>query len=131
MRRRGAGLSGGRPLSDGPETPTRVSSGLTARRGSDGEEGEGRGRPGRVDPAEGRRGIRTGRVVGATDRLGEDVTDRLGEDVTDRRVGPQDFLATVYRHLGIDYETVTLPDFGGRPVPIVQGGRAIPELVAS
>jgi len=68
-------------------------------------------------------GIRTGRVVGAT--------DRLGEDVADRRVGPQDFLATVYRHLGIDYETVTLPDQSGRPIPIVQGGRAIPELVAS
>ena len=68
-------------------------------------------------------GIRTGRVVGAT--------NRYGEDVTDRRVGPQDFLATVYRHVGIDYESVTLPDFGGRPVPIVQGGQAIPELVAS
>jgi uncharacterized protein (DUF1501 family) len=68
-------------------------------------------------------GIRTGRVIGAT--------DRLGEDVADRRVGPQDFLATIYRHLGIDYETVMLPDQTGRPVHIVQNGRAIPELAAS
>jgi len=66
-------------------------------------------------------GIRTGRVVGAT--------DRLGEDVVDRRVGPQDFLATIYHHLGIDYATVTLPDQTGRPIPIVHDGRAIPELI--
>jgi uncharacterized protein (DUF1501 family) len=68
-------------------------------------------------------GIPTGRVIGAT--------DRLGEDVKDGRVGPQDFLATIYRHLGIDSETVTLADRTGRPVPIVQGGKAIPGLTAS
>ncbi len=68
-------------------------------------------------------GIATGRVVGAT--------DRLGEDVVDRRVGPQDFLATIYHHLGIDYASVTLPDQTGRPIPIVSNGKAIPELVAS
>ena len=68
-------------------------------------------------------GIRTGRVIGAT--------DKLGEDVMDRRVGPPDFLATIYRHLGIDYETTTVPDQTGRPVPIVHNGRAIPELVPS
>ena len=68
-------------------------------------------------------GIRTGQVIGAT--------DRLGEDVVDRRVGPQDFLATIYHHLGIDYESVTLPDRTGRPIPIVQSGKAIPELMAS
>src|ERR1019366_3870390 len=67
-------------------------------------------------------GIATGRVIGAT--------DRRGEDVIERRVGPHDFLATIYHHLGIDYERVTLPDFTGRPVPIVQHGRAIPELLA-
>ena len=67
-------------------------------------------------------GIETGRIIGAT--------DRRGEDVTERRVGPQDFLATIYRHLGIDYERVMIPDFSGRPVPIVTDGRAIPELAA-
>jgi uncharacterized protein (DUF1501 family) len=68
-------------------------------------------------------GIQTGRVIGAT--------DRFGEYVVDRRVGPQDFLATIYQHLGIDYETVALPDQTGRPTHIVQNGKAIPELVAS
>ena len=67
-------------------------------------------------------GLATGRVVGAT--------DRRGEEVTDRRVGPQDFLATIYRHLGIDYARVTLPDHAGRPVPVVTDGRAVPELTA-
>ena len=67
-------------------------------------------------------GISTGRVIGST--------DHLGESVVDRRVGPQDFLATIYRHLGIDYANVALPDQTGRPIHIVQNGEAIPELVA-
>jgi uncharacterized protein (DUF1501 family) len=67
-------------------------------------------------------GIKTGNVIGAT--------DRRGEYVIDRRVGPADFLATLYHHLGIDYEKVTLPDGTGRPVHIVQDGRAIPELIS-
>jgi uncharacterized protein (DUF1501 family) len=65
-------------------------------------------------------GIATGQVIGAT--------DRRGEDPVSRRVGPQDFLATVYRHLGIDYAAVTLRDFSGRPTPIVTSGAAIAEL---
>jgi uncharacterized protein (DUF1501 family) len=65
-------------------------------------------------------GIRTGAVIGAT--------DRRGEDVVQRRVGPHDFLATVYRHLGIDYDRVTIPDFSGRPNMLVQNGSAIDEL---
>lgn len=68
-------------------------------------------------------GIAAGQVIGGT--------DRKGEEVTDRRVGPQDFLATIYRHLGIDYERVTIPDRAGRPTPIVTDGRAIPELCAA
>ncbi len=66
-------------------------------------------------------GIPTGQVIGAT--------DRVGEDVVDRRVGPQDFLATIYRHLGIDYDRLTIPDRTGRPMPIVSGGQAISELL--
>jgi uncharacterized protein (DUF1501 family) len=68
-------------------------------------------------------GIATGRFLGAT--------DKRGEYVVDRRVGPQDFLATIYHHLGIDYDRVTLPDGTGRPVFIVQDGKAIPELIAT
>ena len=67
-------------------------------------------------------GIRTGRVIGAT--------DRLGEYVADRRVSPH-FLATIYQHLGIDYEHVMIPDQTGRPMHIVHNGKAIPELVGS
>jgi hypothetical protein len=47
-------------------------------------------------------GIRGGQVIGAT--------DKRGEFVTQRKVGPHDFLATIYQHLGIDSSTVTVPD---------------------
>lgn len=66
-------------------------------------------------------GIRTGQVIGAT--------DRRGEDPIDRRVGTGDFLATIYHHLGIDYKTVAIPNFAGRPIPIVAQGNPIPELI--
>ena len=65
-------------------------------------------------------GIRTGQVIGAT--------DQRGEDPISRRVGPGDFLATIYRHLGIDFKNVAIPNFRGRPVPIVNAGDVIPEL---
>jgi len=65
-------------------------------------------------------GIRTGQVIGAT--------DRLGEDAIERRVSPQDFLATIYRHLGIDYDHTSIVNFSGRPVPILTNGVAISEL---
>lgn len=66
-------------------------------------------------------GIRTGQVIGAT--------DPRGEDPIERRVSPNDFLATLYRHLGIDYKNVALNDFQGRPTPILTSGEAISELV--
>jgi uncharacterized protein (DUF1501 family) len=66
-------------------------------------------------------GIQTGRVIGATDPRGEDVTERL--------CGPHDFLATLYHHLGIDPHAVSLPDFNGRPIPLVSTGEAIKELL--
>jgi uncharacterized protein (DUF1501 family) len=65
-------------------------------------------------------GIRTGQVIGAT--------DPRGEAPIDRRVGPEDFLATLYQHLGIDWRNATLPDFSGRPTPIIREGEAIREL---
>jgi uncharacterized protein (DUF1501 family) len=68
-------------------------------------------------------GIRTGQVIGAT--------DRRGEEVVERRVGPHDFLATIYRHLGIDYKHVTIEDRTGRPPPIVTHGEAIGELAGA
>jgi len=65
-------------------------------------------------------GIRTGQVIGAT--------DARGEDPIDRRVGTGDFLATIYKHLGIDYEHLAITDFTGRPVPVLNSGSPIPEL---
>jgi hypothetical protein len=68
-------------------------------------------------------GIAEGQVIGAT--------DRRGEHTADRRVGVGDFLATLYRHLGVDAEHATVSEPAGRPVPLLQqGGVPIPELVA-
>jgi hypothetical protein len=66
-------------------------------------------------------GLQTGGVIGAS--------DQRGEDVIERPCGPGDFLATIYRHLGIDAEKTTIKDFNGRPTPLVSNGRPIPELV--
>ena len=66
-------------------------------------------------------GINTGQVIGATDKRGEDVLERI--------CGPDDFLATIYHHLGIDYGNITINDFNGRPTPIVNNGKAIKELI--
>ena len=65
-------------------------------------------------------GIRTGQVIGAT--------DRVGEDPIQRRVGPGDFLATVYHHLGIDYNTLAFTRFAGRSIPLPLRGEPITEL---
>ncbi len=67
-------------------------------------------------------GLRGGQVIGST--------DPRGEYVTERRTTTWDFLATLYRHLGIDADDVQLRNFAGRPVPINQGGKAIPELLS-
>jgi uncharacterized protein (DUF1501 family) len=67
-------------------------------------------------------GIRGGQVIGAT--------DKHGEDPIERRVGTGDFLATIYRHLGIDYKRIAIENFAGRPIPIVSEGEAIAELAS-
>ncbi|MDA0835891.1 MAG: DUF1501 domain-containing protein [Planctomycetota bacterium] len=66
-------------------------------------------------------GIQTGQIIGAT--------NAKGEYPVDRAVGPRDFLATIYRHLGIDYANATITDFAGRPRYILESGEAIPELI--
>jgi Protein of unknown function (DUF1501) len=66
-------------------------------------------------------GITTGRFIGATDKRGEDAIEHV--------CGPGDFLATIYQHLGIDYAKTLIKDFNGRPTPIVDHGKAIPELI--
>jgi Protein of unknown function (DUF1501) len=59
-------------------------------------------------------GLRTGQVVGATDRLG-------GEAV-DRPVQFGEVFATLYHQLGLDVNKVTVPDLSGRPQYLVESG---------
>ena len=66
-------------------------------------------------------GIETGRVIGATDKRGEDAIERI--------CTADDFLATIYHHLGIDAANTLINDFNGRPTPIVDHGSPIPELI--
>jgi uncharacterized protein (DUF1501 family) len=69
-------------------------------------------------------GVAPGQVIGST--------DRLGERPKDRRVGVGDFLATLYRHLGVDAERESVRGPDGRPVPLLQhGGEPIRELAPS
>lgn len=64
-------------------------------------------------------GMRTGQVVGST--------NEKGEEPKERPLTPNDLWATVYRHLGINYE-LSFPDFAGRPMPILPFGEPIKEL---
>ena len=64
-------------------------------------------------------GIRGGRVIGES--------DSKGAEPKERPVQPQEVLATMYRHLGIDYNKHYL-DHGGRPVPVLPFGAPIAEL---
>ncbi len=66
-------------------------------------------------------GLKTGQVIGATDRLG-------GEPV-DRPVHFGEVLATLYRQLGIDANQTVVRDLAGRPQYLVDGHRPMPELV--
>jgi uncharacterized protein (DUF1501 family) len=66
-------------------------------------------------------GMRTGQVIGAT--------DRRGEQVVERRVGVTNFLATIYHHLGIQTAGLQFQDFSGRPIPVPADGAPIDELL--
>jgi uncharacterized protein (DUF1501 family) len=65
-------------------------------------------------------GLHMGQVVGST--------NARGEHPQDRPLTPQDLLATIYRHLGIDYRH-ELKDYSGRPIPILRDGEPIVELL--
>ena len=65
-------------------------------------------------------GVRGGQVVGST--------NARGEYPKERPLTPQDLLATMYRHLGIDPDH-EFQDTLGRPVPVLAHGKAIRELV--
>jgi len=66
-------------------------------------------------------GLRTGQVIGATDRL-------AGEAV-DRPVTFSEVFATLYQRLGIDVGTTTVRDLAGRPQYLVDDAQPIRELI--
>ena len=65
-------------------------------------------------------GLRMGQVIGAT--------NRRGEYPVERRLTPQDLLATIDRHLGIDHRA-EFRDLSGRPMRILADGEPIRELI--
>ena len=66
-------------------------------------------------------GLRTGQVIGAT--------DRTAAVATERPIDYQDVFATLWHTLGIDARRQTIEDPSGRPQYLVEHGEAIPELV--
>ncbi|MSQ95575.1 MAG: DUF1501 domain-containing protein [Gemmataceae bacterium] len=65
-------------------------------------------------------GLRMGQAVGST--------NARGERPQDRSLHPNDVLATVYRHLGIDHRHAFVNP-QGRPIPLLPNGEPIAELV--
>ncbi|MCA9152703.1 MAG: DUF1501 domain-containing protein, partial [Planctomycetales bacterium] len=59
-------------------------------------------------------GMRTGQVIGST--------NRLGEHAHDRPVSFQEVFATLYHNVGIDVRSTTIRDFQGRPQYLVDSG---------
>jgi hypothetical protein len=66
-------------------------------------------------------GMKTGQVIGST--------NRLGEVPQDRPVHYQEVFATLYNRLGIDVGTATIPDQAGRPQYLVDHRDPIRELI--
>jgi hypothetical protein len=66
-------------------------------------------------------GMKTGQVIGAT--------DRIAAEAVRRPVTFGELYATLYRNLGIDVKRTTLPDLNGRPRYLVEeGARPLGEL---
>ncbi|MEC7564217.1 MAG: DUF1501 domain-containing protein [Planctomycetota bacterium] len=64
-------------------------------------------------------GVKTGQVIGAT--------DKSGASVTTRPYSPADIAATMYHSLGIDHHGM-VNDYQGRPRRILEEGNPVPEL---
>jgi hypothetical protein len=67
-------------------------------------------------------GMKTGQVIGAT--------DRLGGEIVDRGVHFGEVFATLYHQLGLDPNRITLPDLSGRPQYLVDGWQPMRELIS-
>jgi hypothetical protein len=65
-------------------------------------------------------GLKVGQIIGSS--------TPKGEKPADRPYRPENVLAMVYRHLGIDPQ-LTIPDLGGRPRYLLECRDLISELV--
>ncbi len=66
-------------------------------------------------------GLRLGQVIGRS--------SARGEAVVDRPIDPQDIAATIYHHLGIDAQATLFHDHLDRPLPLLDQGEPIRELI--
>ena len=65
--------------------------------------------------------MRTGQVLGTT--------DRLGGEAKDRPVHFGEVFATLYHNLGIDARRTTITDLSGRPQYLVENHEPIREVI--
>jgi len=66
-------------------------------------------------------GMRTGQVIGST--------DRFAENADERPVHYRDVYATLYHNIGIDLETPVIEDAEGRPQYLLPGHKPVEELI--
>jgi len=65
--------------------------------------------------------MRTGQVIGAT--------NRFGEYAQQRPVHFREVFATLYHQLGLDLHQAIFKDLAGRPLHVLDNHRPLPELV--
>lgn len=65
--------------------------------------------------------MKMGQVIGKS--------SKRGEQVVERPIDPQDVAATIYHHLGINPYTTIFRDYLDRPMPLLDHGTAIQELL--
>jgi len=66
-------------------------------------------------------GMRTGQVIGST--------NRFGEEADERPVHFKDVFATLYHNMGIDVSSTPVPDIDGRPHYLLEDHEPLPELI--
>ncbi len=67
-------------------------------------------------------GMRMGQAIG--------VSSSRGEEVVEKPFDPQDIVATIYHHLGIDAQAESFIDYSGRPLTLLDRGLPIRELIS-
>jgi hypothetical protein len=65
--------------------------------------------------------MRTGQVIGST--------NRFGEEPDERPIDYKDVFATLYHNMGINIAETPVHDMSGRPNYLLAGHEPIPELI--